>query len=140
MGQVTKVKNGAVYFAGLQQIADPAGAGVTTQQGLNTQFSNKAIADSSGRPILVNPAPGTVGNLGLGWIEGARGVRLDANLDKRIKIAETKEFELRLDAINVLNHPNFDNPVTLDINDPNFGRIQTATGNRQFVLNARVNF
>ena len=140
MGQVTKVQNGATYFSGLTQITDPAVAGVTTSQGLNSNFSNKAIVDASGKPVLVNPAPGTLGTLGQMWIAGPRAVRLDTNLDKRIRITETKEFELRLDAINVLNHPNFDNPITLDINDPNFGRIQTATDNRQFVLNARVNF
>jgi hypothetical protein len=74
------------------------------------------------------------------WIEGPRSVRLDANLDKRIKITETKEFELRAGCNQCVEHPNFDNPITLDINVPNFGRIQSATGNRQFVLNARVNF
>ena len=156
-GNVTKVKNGAVYFAGLQQITDPAINGVTTAQGLNTQFSNKAIVDSQGKLVFVNPSPGTLGNLGLGWVEGPANLRLDANLDKRIRITETKQFELRVDVINVMNHPNFDNPIaptingalvpnTIDINDINFGRIQSATGNssgpsnRQFILNARVNF
>src|SRR5581483_5830875 len=124
MGQVTKLKNGVTYFAGLQQVVDPGVAGVTTQQGLNSQFSNRAITDAGGKLLLVNPSPGTLGTLGQMWIEGPRNIRLDANLDKRIRITETKDFELRLDAINVLNHPNFDNPITLDINDPNFGRIQ----------------
>jgi hypothetical protein len=146
MGSVTKVQNGATYFAGLQQIPDPAISGVTTAQGLNTQFSNKAIVDSSGKPILVNPSPGTLGNLGLGWVSGPGNLRFDANMAKRVRITETKEFELRVDVINVMNHPNFDNPISMDINDTNFGRILAATGNssgpsnRQFILNTRVNF
>ena len=61
------------------------------------------------------------------------------NLIKRIKIAETKEFEFRLDALSILNHPNFGNPV-LNINLNTFGRITTATGNRTFVANLRLNF
>ena len=61
------------------------------------------------------------------------------NLIKRVKLAETKEFELRVDAINVLNHPVFDNP-NLNINSTDFGRIMSAKGARTFVLNARVNF
>jgi len=65
------------------------------------------------------------------------------NLVKRVRIDETKEFELRVDAINVLNTPFWDNPIT-DINSLNFGRITgNATnnaGNRAFILNARVNF
>jgi hypothetical protein len=145
-GNVTKVKNGAVYFAGLQQITDPAISGVTTAQGLNTQFSNKAIVDSQGKPVFVNPSPGTLGNVGLGWIEGPANLRFDADLDKRIRLTESTQFELRVDVINVMNHPNFDNPISLDINNINFGSIQAATGNssgpsnRQFILNARFNF
>jgi hypothetical protein len=53
---------------------------------------------------------------------------------------ETKEFEFRLDAINVLNHPNFGNPST-NINGVNtFGLITTATGSRRFIVNTRINF
>ena len=62
------------------------------------------------------------------------------NLVKRVRLGERKEFEFRVDAIDVLNRPNFANPDT-DINSPSFGRI-TATngGNRIIVLNARINF
>jgi hypothetical protein len=129
-----------MYFAGLRQVVDPEGATVTPLQGLNSNFSNLAIADSSGRLLLVNPAPGKVGTLGSKWIEGPGSLRFDINLDKRITVAEKKELEFRVDILNALNHPNFDNPVSLDINDINFGRIQSATGNRLIVIGARVNF
>lgn len=39
---------------------------------------------------------------------------------------ESREFEMRVDAINILNHSNWGNP-TLDINSTNFGRITTKT-------------
>ncbi|PYS33443.1 MAG: hypothetical protein DMG14_31860, partial [Acidobacteria bacterium] len=93
IGNVTKVANGVLYFAGLQQVADPYGPNVTSLNGLNGQFSNKAIADSQGRILLVNPQPGTLGNLGLRWIEGPKNLSLDANLIKRVRITEKKEFE-----------------------------------------------
>ena len=64
---------------------------------------------------------------------------MDFDLVKRIKIAERKEFELRVDAINVLNHSVWANP-TLDINSANFGRISNKTGNRTFAINTRLNF
>jgi len=65
---------------------------------------------------------------------------LDADIIKRVRIAESKEFELRVDAINVLNHPNWGNPTT-NINSNNFGRISLpTTGNRQFTFNVRLNF
>ena len=47
--------------------------------------------------------------------------------------------EVRVDAINVLNHSNWGNP-NLDINSTNFGRITSKTGNRTFTINARLNF
>jgi hypothetical protein len=87
-----------------------------------------------------NPATGKIGNMGQNWIEGPGVYRLDANLIKRVKIAETKEFELRLDAVNILNHPVFGNPNT-DINSVNFGVIGLpTTGNRTFTFATRVNF
>ncbi|HYR84233.1 MAG TPA: TonB-dependent receptor [Terriglobia bacterium] len=147
MGQVTKLSNGVTYFPGVQQIADPARANVTTTNGLQGTFSNKAIADAQGNLLLVNPAPGQIGSMGLKWLEGPGQIRFDADLIKRVRITETKEFEFRLDAINILNHPVFGtpipagaNPLVADINAPNFGRITTASGERSFVVNARLNF
>jgi hypothetical protein len=138
-GKVTKVVNGVVYFDGLQQVADPAGSSVTTAQSLQTQFSNRAIADAQGQLLLVNSQPGQLGTLGLKWIEGPGNIGFDMNLAKRVKITETKEFEFRIDAVNVLNHPNFGAP-NVNINSPSFGRITSATGARSFVINSRLNF
>jgi len=139
MGQVTKVSNGVTFFPDIQQIPDPARAGVTTSNGLQGTFSNKAIADAQGNLLLVNPGPGQIGNMSLKWLEGPWNIGFDTNLIKRVKISETKEFELRLDAVNVLNRPNFAVPAAnIDGND--FGRITTATGDRSFVINTRLNF
>jgi hypothetical protein len=138
-GKVTRVANGVVYFDGLGQIPDPARANVTTLQSAQGAFSNRAITDAEGRLLLVNPEPGTLGNLGLRWIEGPGTIGLDMNLIKRVRITETKEFELRLDAINVLNRPNFGNP-NVNINSTSFGRITSATGSRAFTINTRVSF
>jgi hypothetical protein len=137
---ITSTPGRITYFEGLQRVADPDRSAVTTSQNLQVANSQFAIADSQGRLVLVNPAPGKIGNLGETWLEGPGQFGLDANLVKRVKITETKEFELRLDAINVLNHANFGNP-TVDINNPNFGIIALpTTGNRTFTFNARLNF
>ena len=138
-GKATKLSNGVTYFPGLVQITDPAVAGVSPLNALSGSFSNKAITDSQGRLLLVNPAPGQVGSLGVRWIEGPALLGLDMNLIKRVRISESKEFELRVDSVNVLNHPQWGDPV-VNINSTSFGRITTATGNRRFVINARLNF
>jgi hypothetical protein len=80
--------------------------------------------------------------MGLKWVQGPGNLGLDMNLTKRVKLTETKEFELRIDASNILNHPNFGAPAAgnLSINSVSFGRITTATGARSFVMNTRLNF
>src|SRR5262249_18459604 len=138
-GKVTKIASGVIYFDGLTQVQDPGVAGVTTLQSTQGSFSNFAIADAQGRVLLVNPPPGQLGTMSKSWIEGPRRVTLDMDLIKRVKITERKEFELRVDAINILNHPNFGNP-NVSIDSTNFGRITSATGSRTFVANLRVNF
>jgi len=152
IGKVTPLANGATYFPGLQQVKDPQFQKVTTSQGLDTRFSNQAIADSQGNLILVNPAPGQLGTLGQRWIEGPGHIGLDFNLVKRIRLAETKSFEVRVDVVNILNTPRWNDPISLDINNPNFGKMtasdptgsfqqsDTVTGARTFTINARVNF
>jgi len=139
MGGVTRIANGVTYFRGLTQVTDPDRANVTTLQSTQGSFSGNAVADAQGHLLLVNAPPGRHGNMGLNWIEGPANLGLDMNLIKRIKIAESKEFEFRLDALSVLNHANFGNP-DLNINSTTFGRITSATGNRTFVANLRLNF
>jgi hypothetical protein len=150
-GKVTKLPNAVTFFPGLQQVDDPSKAGVTTLQATQGAFGNKAIVDSQGRMLLVNPAPGQVGSLGLRWIEGPSRIGLDVNVIKRVRITETKEFEFRVDAVNALNHPNFgyntgrdtqDNPFLLNtnMNSPDFGRFTDAQGARRFTISGRLNF
>jgi hypothetical protein len=151
-GKVTPQDIGATYFPGLQQLnLDPiARARVTANQGLQSQFSNRAIADSQGNLILVNPEPGQIGNLGQRWIEGPGHIGLDVNLVKRIRLAENKQFEFRLDVRNLLNTPYWADPET-NINSATFGRMLAAgttgsnnadidNGARSFTISARINF
>ena len=141
-GTVTKLPNGVTLFPGTQQVTDPAVANVTSANGLNGNFSNKAIADMQGNLLLINPVPGQNGTLGLKWIEGPARFNFDANLIKRVKITETKEFEFRVDAVSILNHPIFDPPTAqnMSIDSTSFGRITSASGIRRFTMGARLNF
>jgi hypothetical protein len=139
-GGVKELPLGVVnYLPGFTQVTDPSMAGVTPLQSTQGSFTAKAIQDANGNLILTNSQPGDLGTLGLRWIEGPANLHFDVNVIKRVKITETKEFELRVDALNVLNHPIFGNP-NLDINNASFGRITTATGTRSFTINTRLNF
>src|SRR5262249_7955153 len=157
-GKLTYTSQGAYYFPGYQQIDDPSKSSVTPLQTLQSSFSNKALVDSNGNIVLSNPAPGTIGNLGRTWIEGPTHANLDVNLVKRIRLTEHKEFEIRVDAVNVMNNPRWSfvgaagGAITQDINNVNFGKLTAAdpTGgasqadfpvaNRRFTFSARLNF
>ncbi len=141
LGQVNVGSDGNItYFTGLSRVREP----VTDYYGSNpdnlqSHAALYQIVDSSGNVILRNPKPGTTGNLGLNWLEGPGSLGLDAALSKSIQIREGTEFTLRIDAINLLNTPLWNNP-NLTINSANFGRITSAGGARTFTLNARIDF
>ena len=146
MGRISKLSNGVFYFDGYTSIDDPYKSQVSTLNGLTAGYSNKAIVGPNGQIILVNPQPGEVGTLGYTTLRGPSEIRFDLDMVKRFRIHESKEFEFRIDAINVLNHPVFSIPTGLNsasftsINSTTFGNINSATGSRSFVITTRVNF
>jgi hypothetical protein len=64
---------------------------------------------SQGGVIFQNPLPGHRGNMPFG-LNAPGQYRFDANISKRFKIDETKSVQLRLDALNVFNHPGVGDP------------------------------
>lgn len=140
-----KVGNGFVeYFNGLstRQAPLPNFSGNTALAG---RFSDQVVVDGSGNIVLANPQAGMTGNtaLNLSALEGPATIGFDLALSKRIRIGEGKSFTIRADAINFLNTPRWDNPIT-DINSADFGRITGhptgGTGARTITINARVDF
>jgi hypothetical protein len=103
--------------------------------------SNTAIAtDPAGQNIILqNAAPGGLGSLGLYPLTGPGSWSFDANLQKKIRIAESRSLAIRLDARNVLNHPTPANP-NLNINSGTFGQITNKTGSRTLAGQLRLEF
>jgi hypothetical protein len=60
-------------------------------------------------------------------------------MQKRTRLTESTTFTIRADAVNVLNMPIWNNPIT-DINSDSSGRITGAIGIRTITLNARIDF
>jgi len=145
-------------------VPDPQCNVVTTQQSLNQAVgstsarctlralamvvpSNTAgaftLSDGTNRSaviVLQNPLPGTKGTLGQNVVKTFGFMRFDASASKTFSVGETKSFQVRIDATNVLNHPTPGNP-TLDINGNNtFGNITTKTGTRAFQGQLRLSF
>jgi hypothetical protein len=80
----------------------------------------------------VQPA-GTFGNAGRNSLIGPHFINLDTSLVRNIPVHDSKFIELRLEAFNVANHPNFYNPRTTAINVGNasFGQISNAYSQRE---------
>src|SRR5262249_35636954 len=112
-------------------------------QNLRTSCTLNAVADQTGKILLQNPLPGRRGTLGLRSIQGPGVWRFDANLSKSVKVGETKSVMFRIDALDVLNHPEPATPV-VDINNANFGLITgvnaKSTLHRQFQAQLRFSF
>jgi hypothetical protein len=138
-GSVRRTNNGIVYFANLRQVDDPAIQGLTAAQSLGSVSTMKAITDASGKVLLVNPSPGQLGNMSPSYLQGPGSFRFDVNMIKRIRVAEGKDLEIRGDAINLLNNPQFGNPET-NINSLDFGRITSSSGERIIALQMRLSF
>jgi hypothetical protein len=149
VGSLDAVKNGHAemtsglptwYPAGTFTFPDdPQCAAVTTSQTTNQSCSNNALADAAGNFLIVNSQPGKLGNLGPGAIYGPGNIGFNLSASKTVRVRESKSFQVRVDAANVLNHPLMGNP-NLNINSTNFGQITTVTGSRTFQGTLRFAF
>jgi hypothetical protein len=142
--------NGVYFMEGnYKSVRDPQCSAVTTLNNLDTACTLNAIASPGGQILLQNPLPGERGNLGMSSAFGPGRWRFDANLAKQVRISESKSLQFRLDATNVLNHPepNFAtalNNALLNINQATFGILTPATAKtdlrRQFQAQLRFTF
>jgi hypothetical protein len=90
--------------------------------------------------LFSNPGPGAVGNLQKRAFTGPSVFSMDAALSKTTKFNERVRAELRLEALNIFNHPTFA-IFAQNINSTQFGKITAAaTPARQLQLGLRVSF
>jgi len=101
---------------------------------------SQVLADGRTAQIVLQHAqPGKRGNLGNNTVLGLGSWRFDANLGKTFRITESKSLQLRVDAQNVLNHPQPGGP-NLSITTGNFGAITGKTGGRVMQGQMRLTF
>jgi len=131
------------YFpAGEYQIvSDPQCNAVTTAQATRTSCTLRAVADAQGNIVLQHAQPGVLGSLGSNWLRGPGRFGFDLSASKTVRISETKSFQVRIDAHNVLNKPLLGNP-NLNMNSADFGQIPASQvfGVRQFQGLLRFSF
>jgi hypothetical protein len=98
-------------------------------------------------PALINPsashATQQFGTAGIGTVIGPRWFSYDMNLQKPIKIREGATLSLRIDALNVFNHPDYTTPDVTVSDGALFGTIRAASAAyipRSFQFGARFDF
>jgi hypothetical protein len=93
---------------------------------------------TAGEILLQYPEPGKVGNLGRANLQSIGAWSFDMNASKTFQVSESKSFQIRIDATNVLNHPN---PGMITLGASNFGGV-SGKGNqiRQVQGQLRINF
>jgi hypothetical protein len=133
----------AANFCTLNALAMVVPAG-TPDSGTVASYGGPASDTRNVQIVLQHPQPGQRGNLGPNTIVGLGSYRFDANLSKTFRISESKSFQVRFDALNVLNHPQPSNPnLAIDpvfgITSP-FGQIATKTGGRTMQGQMRLSF
>jgi hypothetical protein len=162
--------SGVTYFQSGRPLVvwrsdDVAGVGDTTAQPWNLtgdptvpdpQFSNGRAADQNfwfNTAAFTQPAPGTFGNAGRNP-DGLRAPGFqswDVALFKNVPLGGSRRVQLRLEAFNVINHPNLGDPnagasgsllagVNVDPRSADFGRVLTKTSERNIQLGVKFSF
>ncbi|HEY1947342.1 MAG TPA: TonB-dependent receptor [Bryobacteraceae bacterium] len=126
-----------LVFTGAALRPDCVGNPVPANQTVNTYYNINAF-----NPV---PAPGRIGNCGVGSLEGPGTASIAAGLAKTFALSERVHLRFEATFTNLLNHPNFA-PPAVDVSAPaTFGQITTVqsaenAGNRTGQLALRVDF
>jgi len=88
---------------------------------------------------FVFPAPGTFGNAGRNILEGPGFQNVNASLVKNTALTERLNLQLRAEAFNLFNHPNFNLPDNF-LGSPTFGRISSARDPRHLQFGVKLLF
>jgi hypothetical protein len=122
-------------------------------------FDNSGTGNFADRPnVIGNPVPSdqgptnwinstafvvppqfTFGNAGRNTVIGPPTNRFDFSLFKNFTIRERSQLQLRAEAFNIFNHPNFFQPGSA-LGTPSFGQITQAYDGRDIQLGVRFSF
>jgi len=107
--------------------------------GQSSSLANPTVGEWFNTAAFVAPPAGQYGNAGRNTISGPSTILFDMAMTKVIPMGEARILEVRGQATNVFNTPQF-RVIDTTVNSPSFGRV-TAVGNmRQMQLALRYRF
>ena len=145
---VTTLQSGRPFTVALLQEIDNSNTGrANLGFGYNDRpnvVGDPALADPTAERwfdtnAFVFPAYGTFGNSGRNTVDGPGYQNVNLALMKRLPLGARSKLQLRLEAFNLFNHTNFNQPDNF-LGSPTFGQILSALSPRRFQLGAKVIF
>jgi len=97
------------------------------------------LSRSSFQRLNPQTQAGQFGDAGRNIARGPSYANVDLSLVRTFAVTAGTRVQLRAEAFNVLNHPNFGLPVA-DLNSPTFGRILSAGPPRLLQFAAKILF
>ncbi|HET6843753.1 MAG TPA: carboxypeptidase regulatory-like domain-containing protein [Candidatus Angelobacter sp.] len=107
---------------------------------INTNPGTNGTAFNTG--VLIPEPLGQLGNAPRRFFHGPGIENFDLKISKSIPLDEVRSLEIRVEAFNAFNHPQFYGPASVDgeVNDPNFGHVVSAAAPRLIQLAAKFHF
>ena len=116
------------------------GGGTNSASKFNDNFIALEEVYPNGSTPLTCAGYGSYGNIGRNTFRGLPNYQFDAQLSRTFPLHERLNAVLRLEAFNVLNHPNFSTPTT-SFSSSTFGQISaTASGSNPRLFQGSVKF
>ncbi|MGH9159516.1 MAG: carboxypeptidase regulatory-like domain-containing protein [Vicinamibacteraceae bacterium] len=138
---ITTIESGRPFDVRIDQ--DVANTGHSPQRpdiiGTATDNCGERLVDCIDASAFQMPGPYTYGNTPRNVLRGPGRVTTDLSLVKNVPIGRGARLQLRAEAFNLFNRPNFDNPDAM-FDTANFGRITSAQSMRQVQLGAKIIF
>jgi hypothetical protein len=136
---ILTVQTGLPFSAVLQTSTTNTGTGSRPNATGNVVYPH-TLQQWFSPSAFTTPAPYTYGNAGRDTLYGPGRTNWDMSLFKNFVIREEIRFELRAEAFNILNHPQFGLPNP-NIGNAQAGQITSIVGNpRQLQMGLRFQF
>jgi hypothetical protein len=107
--------------------------------GAPIEIGDRGIRHWFNTTAFATPAAGTYGNAGRNTIIGPGSWLMSLVLSKNFPIKESMGVEMRAEADNVLNHPNYSG-IDTTLNSPTYGQVISVASMRKMILSLHYRF
>ena len=145
---IVTVQSGRPFTVALIREFDNSGTGISAL-GFGANDRPNLVGDPNAGPrtperwfntnAFAFPAPGTFGNAGRNVVDGPGFHSFNASLIKNTSLTERINLQLRAEAFNLFNHPNFNLPDNF-LGSPTFGQITSARDPRHLQFGLKLLF